>query len=286
MRKTSTRISALAAGLALVLAGCGGEDPAPVATIHPSFSAGTTMARIVEKGEIVIGTKFDQPLFGLRGPDGTPEGFDVEIATLVAAALGLTEDDIRWVETVSANREAFIESRRVDLVVATYSITDERKQRVSFAGPYYVAGQQLMVLADNDEIDGPEDLAGKKVCSVEGSTPAEYIRTNYSDAALVPTDAYSNCLEPLRSKQVDAVTTDNVILSGFVDQNPGEFALVGRPFTAEPYGVGLPKDDAAFRDFVNDVLERAFQDGSWRRAWERTAGTVLPVPEPPALDRY
>ncbi|WP_020576499.1 glutamate ABC transporter substrate-binding protein [Actinopolymorpha alba] len=281
------RLSGIAAAavLALGLAACGGGSGTEVDS-EASFPAGTTMAKLNDAGKITIGTKFDQPLFGLRGPSGKPEGFDVEIGKIIAAKLGIPEDKIEWKETVSANREPFIQKGEVDLVIATYTINDERKQKIDFAGPYYEAGQTIMVLDKNTDIKGPDDLAGKKVCSVEGSTPAENIRTNYPKAELVPTDAYSNCLEPLRSGQVDAMTTDNVILSGFVDQNEGEFKLVGKPFTKEPYGIGLKKGDDKFRKFVNDTLKASEDDGSWKKAWEETAGKVLPTPTPPAIDNY
>ena len=277
----------LAGILALSLAACGDDDDAatPVED-SPSFEAGTKMAELSEAGKITVGTKFDQPLFGLQGPDGTPVGFDVEIAKIIAAKLGIEPGNIEWIETVSANREPFIQDGRVDIVVATYTINDTRKEVIDFAGPYFEAGQTIMVLEENSDINGPDDLAGKTVCSVEGSTPAENIRTTYPEAELELTDAYSNCLEPLRNKQVDAVTTDNVILAGFVDQNEGEFKLVGDPFTEEPYGVGLEKGDDAFRTFINDVLEESYEDDSWDKAWEDTAGAVLDLPEPPAVDRY
>ncbi|MBB5789787.1 glutamate ABC transporter substrate-binding protein [Jiangella mangrovi] len=296
-RSTLRRYSALAATAltaTLVLAACGDDDGGddggdsgsePTAEAG-DFPEGSTMAELAEAGSITVGTKFDQPLFGLVGPDGTPVGFDVEIAKIIAGELGISEDNIEWVETVSANREPFIEDGQVDIVVATYTINDERKQLVDFAGPYFIAGQTIMVLEDNSDINGPDDLAGRRVCSVEGSTPAENIRTNYPEAELFPTGAYSDCLEPLRNGQVDAVTTDNVILSGFVDQNPGEFKLVGDPFTEEPYGIGLTHGDTEFRNWINDVLEESFEDGRWAEAWEETAGAVLETPEPPQVDRY
>jgi len=168
--------------------------------------------------------------------------------------------------------------------VATYTINDERKKVVDFAGPYYEAGQSIMVLKSNTDVKGPEDLRGKQVCSVEGSTPAARIVKDYG-ANLVATDAYSKCLEPLRNGQVIAVTTDNVILAGFVDQNP-EFKLVGEPFTKEPYGIGVKKNDDKLRAFINDVLEDAEKDGTWKRLWQETAGKVLPTPSPPVLARY
>jgi len=278
---------AATAALALVMTACGGEDNAATEVdSNAEFKAGTTMAKLADKGSITIGTKFDQPLFGLRGPSGEPEGFDVEIGKLIAAKLGIKPDKIKWVESVSANRETFIQDGKVDIVVATYTINDDRKQVVDFAGPYFQAGQTILVKEANTDINGPDDLAGKTVCSVEGSTPAANIEATYPDVKLELTDAYSNCLEPLRNDQVDAITTDNVILAGFVDQNEGEFKLVGEPFTEEPYGIGLKKGDTAFRNFLNDTLEESYQDGSWVEAWESTAGTVLDTPEPPAVDRY
>jgi glutamate transport system substrate-binding protein len=290
MRARRWTAAAGALVLAAALAACGDDDgettAEPEVQEEASFDEGTTMAELNEAGAITVGTKFDQPLFGLRGPSGDPEGFDVEIAKIIAAELGIDADGIEWIETVSANREPFIEQGRVDIVVATYTINDTRKEVVSFAGPYYVAGQSILTLADNTDIQGPDDLAGKRVCSVEGSTPAENMRTEYPEAELELTDAYSNCLEPLRNGQVDAVTTDNVILSGFVDQNPGEFELRGDLFTEEPYGIGLDKCDQEFRDFINDTLEAAYEDGRWETAWEGTAGAVLDTPEPPEVDRY
>jgi glutamate transport system substrate-binding protein len=278
----------VAAALAMTACGGGSGTSAGGTTTTPAktFAAGSTMARLSEAKKIKVGTKFDQPLFGLKPPSGDPEGFDTEIARIIASELGIPEDGIEWVETVSANREPFIQGGQVDIVVATYTINDTRKQKVDFAGPYYEAGQSILVLEKNTDIKGPDDLAGKKVCTVSGSTPAKNMTEKYPQAQLQLTDAYSKCLEPLRQGQVDAVTTDNVILSGFMDQNPGEFKLVGEPFTKEPYGIGLKKDDRDFRMFINDVLEASYKDGRWKKAWEDTAGEVLETPEPPKVDRY
>ncbi len=285
---TKTKVAAFGAAAVLVLSACSSDDGGTEEVATGDFPEGSTMAELAEAGEITIGTKFDQPLFGLIGPDGVPVGFDVNIGTIIAGELGISEDNIEWVETVSANREPFIEGGQVDLVVATYTINDERKEVVSFAGPYYNAGQSLMVLADNSDISGPDDLAGKNVCSVEGSTPAANISENYPDANLVLFAAYTDCLEPLRNGQVDVVTTDNVILAGYVDESDGEFAIAGEPFTEEPYGIGLALEDDEFRDWINDVLEEIFEDGRWLEAWnaDGSAGTVLPEPETPAVDRY
>jgi glutamate transport system substrate-binding protein len=287
MKRMRIALVAAAAVSALALAGCaggGGATEEPTAEPAPTFEAGTTMAKLAEAGTITVGTKFDQPLFGLVGPSGVPEGFDVEIAKIIASELGISEDDIKWTETVSANREPFIQNGQVDIVVATYTINDKRKEVVSFAGPYYMAGQSILVLADNDDIESEKDLVGQPVCSVTGSTPAAKLAEIGAEPVL--TDTYTNCLEPLRSGQVVAVSTDNVILAGLAAQNEGEFKVVGEPFTEEPYGIGLAKDDTEFRMWINDVLEEAYADGRYEEAWNKTAGTVLPYVEPPAVDRY
>jgi glutamate transport system substrate-binding protein len=285
--KKGLMISAIALTGVLALSACtNSAETAPEATVEEdvTFEAGTTMAELNEAGEITIGTKFDQPLFGLVGPDGDPVGFDVEIGKLIAAKLGISADNINWTETVSTNREPFLQSGEVDLVIATYTINDKRKEVVSFAGPYYEAGQDILVLEGNPEgIEGPEDLEGVNVCSVSGST-SEANLAEYG-AIVLPAAGYSDCLEPLRSGQVAAVSTDNVILAGLADQNEG-FEVVNNPFTQEPYGIGLALEDDEFRTWINEVLTEAYDDGSWADAWEATAGKVLDLPEPPTVDDY
>ncbi|MGC0273528.1 glutamate ABC transporter substrate-binding protein [Pseudactinotalea sp. Z1739] len=285
MKNTRKTLIALAAAGLLMLTACNGDDGAPEGEpVDPTeFPEGSTMQQLHDQGSITIGTKFDQPLFGLQGPDGTPVGFDVSIGQLVADALGV---EAEFVEAQTPQRENLIENGSVDIVVATYTINDTRKEVVDFAGPYYIAGQSLMVTMDNDEISGDDDLDGKRVCSADGSTPAQNIAENYPEAELVTYGAYTDCLDPLRSGQVDAVTTDNVILAGYVDESPDDFKIVGDLFTEEPYGIGLAKGDDEFRDFINDVIEESYENGNWEAAWENTAGTVLELPEPPAVDRY
>ena len=285
----ATGLAATALALMLLAAACGGDDGGGgQAGEGTTFAEGSTMARLQEAGKVRVGTKFDQPLFGQKNLEGNLEGFDVEIAKIIAGELGIEASGIEWVETVSANREPFIQQDKVDFVVATYTINDKRKQVVDFAGPYYVAGQDIMVKKGNPlGIAGPDDLAGKKVCSVTGSTPAENIRTNYPQAKLTEFDVYSKCAEALKNGQVEAVTTDNVILLGLISQDPEAFELVDKKFTEEPYGIGLKKGDTEFRNFINDTLDKLYQDGRWLAAWDATAGKVATEkPTPPPVDRY
>ena len=281
---------ALAAAFALSLSACGGGSdsitPGAVDTAA-SFPAGSRMAEIQSSGKLTVGTKFDQPLFGLKGLSGKPEGFDVEIAKILAAKLGIPADKIEFVESVSANREPFLQQKRVDLVVATYTINDKRDKVVDFAGPYFLAGQDILVAKGNPKgITGPESLKGKRTCSVSGSTPAQTVQEKYGlvpgqDLQLV--DVYTKCRDALANGQFDAVTTDNVILAGYVDAAPDKFELVGKPFTEEPYGIGLPEGQEDFCAFINKTLTESVADGSYAKAFTSTVGKIIPeVPTLPA----
>lgn len=264
-------------------AGTGSEGAAPV--VEP----GSSVAAIKDKGKITIGVKYDVPLFGLKNPTtGDIEGFDIEIGKLITEAIFGDDTKVEFVEAVSKNREPFIQDGKVDLVISTYTINDARKEVVDFAGPYYVAGQDILVKADDDSVKGVEDLNGKKVCSVTGSTSLTNVQEKAPQADVsVVFDKYSLCVEALNDGRVQAVTTDNIILLGFVADSDGELKIVDNPFTEEPYGIGLKKGDTALRDFVNDVLEQSYADGSWKEAFDRTVGeSGQEAPTPPPVDRY
>ncbi|MDQ1482475.1 MAG: glutamate transport system substrate-binding protein [Actinomycetota bacterium] len=271
---------------ALAVSGCGsgtsGNAGAPKVANKPSFEAGTTMATIAAHGTMKVGTKFDQPGFGLKGLNGKVEGFDVEVAKIIAGALGVSADKIEYVESPSKVREELIEKGTVDLVAATYTINDKRKKRITFAGPYYVAGQQLMVKTANTKLKGPADLKAnpdQKVCSVTGSTPSEQIKPYLaSPGQLVLFDVYDKCANALRTDQVAAVTTDNVILLGFVSKSKGTFKLVGSQFTKEPYGIGIKKGDVKFCEFIDKTLKANV--AAYKKAWADTAGKAAGATTP------
>lgn len=238
--------------------------------------------------KIIIGTKFDQPGLAAKLPDGSMAGFDVDVATYVAGRLGYAPDQIEWKEAPSPQRETLIQNGQVDYIVATYSITDSRKAKVGFAGPYLITGQGLLVRADNTDVTGPASLENnKKLCSVTGSTPAQNIKKQYPRVQLQQFDTYSACLEALRNGIVDALTTDEVILAGYAAQYPGVFKLAGEPFTEERYGIGLHKEDLELRSQVNDAIEEMIASGAWHAAFERNLGPAgLTAPTPPEVDRY
>jgi glutamate transport system substrate-binding protein len=288
MRFSRTKAAVAAVGLSLVLAGCGGdggETDVEVAE-NPEFESGTKMAEIADRDSVKIGVKYDQPGIGFLEPGADePSGFDIEIGKILAGELGVAPEDIEWVETVSENREPFLQNDRVDMVLASYSITDERRQVVGQAGPYYVTGQQLLVREeDKDKITTPEDTKGLKVCSVTGSTSLQRMEDEYG-ASPVPFATYSECVDQLENGTVDAVTTDGAILLGYAAENPDELEVVGEPFSEERYGVGYNKQATEMCQFITDTLQKAMDDGTWAEAFEATLGeSGVETPEPPEMD--
>jgi glutamate transport system substrate-binding protein len=224
-------------------------------------------------GAYKIGIKYDQPGLGLK--DGAKyTGLDVDVAKYVAKELGHAEGDITWVQAPSPQRETLISTGQVDLVVATYSITDERKTKVTFAGPYFVAGQDLLVKEGDTSITGPDTLKGKKLCSVKGSTPASNLKKKYPDVQLQEYDTYTNCVEALVGGAVDALTTDNTILAGYASQPAykGKLKVVGKTFSTENYGIGLKKGDTATCEKVNAALKKMVDSGDWQKAVDANLG--------------
>jgi len=294
MRSKTRATLAVLGALALALPACGGDDDesggsgpeAPVVE-SPDFPEGSQMAEFADAGEITIGTKYDQPGTGFLEPgEDTPSGFDVKMAEYVAGQLGIAPEDINWEETVSDNREPFLQNGTVDLVLASYSITPERRAIVGQSGPYYATGQQLLVREEDAEsITGPDALGDIKVCSVTGSTSLDTVETEYG-AQPVPFDTYSACVRQLQNETVDAVTTDGAILLGFAAQDPDNLEVVGEPFSEELYGIGyFPADDTEMCQFLSDTISQAVDDGYWQDAFDATLGEAgVDAPEAPTPD--
>ncbi|WP_447949539.1 glutamate ABC transporter substrate-binding protein [Microbacterium aurum] len=229
-------------------------NPWTVAT-DVTLDGSPTFEKMTGADKVVIGVKNDQPGLGYEdAATGTRSGFDIDIARWIAASLGFDEDKIEYQTIPSANREQAIVNGDIDYYVGTYSITDKRKEQIDFAGPYFITGQGLLVAKDNTDINGPDDLAGKIVCSVTGSTPLQRIRDEYNPGDTVEYDTYSQCVEQLKAGSVDAITTDEAILAGYVAQEPDALKIAGEPFSEERYGVGLPKGDTVLKDHINALF--------------------------------
>ncbi|GHF26156.1 ABC transporter substrate-binding protein [Streptomyces mashuensis] len=288
------------AALVLPVAACGREGSPPVKGPRPEqlpvyrvatgfqLPGSSVWEAARRRGHLVVGAKEDQPYLGEKDPaTGTYSGFDIEIAKMLAASLGFDPKTVVFRTIASANRETALQNGQIDYYVGTYTINDLRKRQVGFAGPYYIAGQSLLIRKDEKGIDGPQDLAGKRVCSAAGSTPLQRLQREYPRARAVAYDTYSICVDNLISLQVDAVTTDDTILMGYAAKAPDVLRVVGRPFSREPYGIGVPRSDTALRLALDDALEQHEKNGDWKKAYDATLGlSGVPAPAPPPVDRY
>lgn len=281
-------IIAMLATVALIAA-CGDDDDdddtggtattAPTQAAAPTFAADSTMAKIVQKGKLTVGVKFDQPGFGLKDPvSGKVDGFDVQMAKEIGKALGLKEDQIEFVEAVSANRIPFLQEDKVDLVIATMTINADRKQQIDFSRPYYLAGQSILVKKDNTTIKSVDDLNGKNVCSVQGSTSEKNIQTKAPQANLLSLTGYAACVDSMKSGRVEAVSTDDIILAGFAASD-NTLKLVGGQFTQEPYGIGVKKGKTDFVQFIDALLAKELSDGTWDKIYDKYLGKVEGLPK-------
>lgn len=284
LRTKSRSLVAVLAGMALIgalVTACGSSGP-------------RSLLDDIESGSVILGTKYDQPGLGLRHPDKSMSGFDVDVSKYVvnhiAEQNGWAAPKIIWRETPSAQRETLIGNGEVDIITATYSINPSRAKKVDFAGPYLVIRQGLLVRADDHDLTQLTDLnKGKKLCSVSGSTSAQNVKAQLPGVQLQEFDSYSSCVEALHQKKVDALTTDETILAGFAQLYDGEFRVVdmtypkdvcingklkkaGTPFSTEHYGIGLAKGDDASRAAINAALENMISSGAWRQALADSIG--------------
>jgi glutamate transport system substrate-binding protein len=226
------------------------------------------MGKIQQKGEITIGVKYDVAPFGFKNTrTGDIEGFDVDLGKAVADKLGVRT---KLVEAISDNRIPFIKDGTVDLVLSTMTINPERAQEIGFTDPYFIAHGRVLVPKDS-KIAGVADLAGRKVCTALGSTYEETLKKQAPKSDLKLVDAYSDCLELLQNGAVDAISTDDVILTGMIIQDDS-LKLVGNELTTEPYGGGFKKGDTAFAEFLDGVLAEYKSDGRWKTSYDKWLG--------------
>jgi glutamate transport system substrate-binding protein len=268
------RLVATTCAAVLLLASCAGGDES------------TMVGKVSSNDRMTVAVSFDQPGMAVRRLDGSYRGFDVDVAKFIANELGVSEKNITWKEAQPGNRETLLTSGEADMVVSTYSITDKRKEIVDFVGPYFVAGQDLLVRMNETRIDGPKSLnASLRLCSTAGSTSAAYVKEQFAkDVNLVEYAKFSDCVTALLADNVDAVTTDDVLLAGYAAQNPELLRVVGDPFSKEEYGVGLHRDDPSSKAKVHAALQKMIDTGAWRKSLETNIGSSgYKIPDPPKL---
>ena len=299
--------AAVAAVAALVVAGCadsGSAPPPPVpgqadTSAYDQIIAGSPVAdaaaipagswadTVKQRGKLIRGGTDQGAIFSLKDPaTGKVTGFDAGLAAMLSHYItGKTTDDaVELVLTSVDTRETLIQNKTVDAVVATYTITEPRAQKVAFAGPYYSSGDAIMVKADNTTITKVDDLNGKNVATESNSTAALALKQYAPQANVLLFQEDAQCVAAVQQGRADAYVLDQGILVSDASTNP-QVKVVGQPFTQEPYGVGLPLTDPSAKQFVNDWLNKIYADGSWAKLWQATIGTVVKdqPPSPPKI---
>ncbi|QOS98346.1 glutamate ABC transporter substrate-binding protein [Brevibacterium sp. JNUCC-42] len=267
----------LGVGLALMLSAtaltaCGSSKPQDGASSDGKTATTGTVDKIKERGKYVVGVKYDLNLFGLKDPaSGNVEGFDIDIAKAIAKKILGDENKIELKEVTSKTRIPMLKNGEIDSIIATMTITDERKKEVDFSDAYFMAGQSFLVKKDST-IKGLEDFTkGKKVVTAKGSTSAKNVRENAPEAEVLEFENYAEAFTALKAGQGDALTTDNALLYGMAKQDPN-FRVVEETFTEEPYGIALPKGDTEFVTLVNDLLKEMKQNGEYDKIYEKWIG--------------
>ncbi len=259
------------------------------ASLHPgplpppgAMPPDSTMAAIAERGRLIVGVDQNSSPFGSRNPStGNLEGFDIDVAHEMARAIfgDPAKIDLRVLD--ATQRESALMSGQVDIVVRTYSITCDRKLKVDFSTTYYLANQKILVLKGSG-IDSAAALAGKRVCAVRGTTSLSRLFTLDPRPRVFATPTWTDCLVMLQQGQVDAISTDDAVLAGLVEQDESNVEMVGDSMGIEPYGVGIAKKHDDLVRFVNGVLEQMRTDGTWERLYDNDLRERLgPSPGPP-----
>jgi glutamate transport system substrate-binding protein len=308
--KRRTAVAATVAAIAMSLTACSGEasqeqqeqDELQESVGDYSLEQAENLPAglikdIADKGQLVVGVKYDQPLIGqLDTATDKVEGFDAEMARLLTQYIFGSVDEegedanLKFVETTSQNRETYINDGTVDMVIASYSMYPERLEKFDFAGPYFNTGQNVMVQASNTDINSVADLAGRDVCIAEGSGSIDNLKAENPEAKITPLADYAACAQALENGQTDAVSTDETILYGFTVDKPDTYRVLDSAniFTEEPYGVGMKLGQTDARLFVDDMIDAITANGDWKKAFDLTFGDAgMPMPaQLPVPDRY
>ena len=278
-----SRLNKLATALCMALAVVAGSSARAA-----DFPPGSKMAQLAQAGKIKVGVQTQYPLIGMKTLSGY-EGFDVEIARLLAAKLGIAKDNIEFVPVTTPTREPFLEQQKVDMVIAAYTITPNREKVIDFAGPYLPSPSGIMVKAGNPlGIKTMDDLIGKHLCGPSGSNQESYISAHFPEVrkTMVLFDSSAKCAQAVINGQADASTTEVAILAALAKQNEGQLQVLGINYDMSLYGIGLTKtEDKTFCKWINTALTELVKDGSWAKAYNDTIGTVVPggAPKPPEV---
>jgi putative glutamine transport system substrate-binding protein len=272
MMKTLTGMT-LTAVMAVSLVACaGGTKSAGQDPKQGSQPAAGPVEQIKARGKLVAGVKYDLNLFGLKDPaSGKVEGFDIDLTKAIAKKIFGDETKLELKEVTSKTRIPMLKNGEIDMIVATMTITEDRKKEIDFSDVYFMAGQSLLVKKDS-KINGLADLTkGTKVVTAKGSTSTANIREKSPDTQVLEFENYAEAFTAMKAGQGDALTTDNALLYGMAKQDPN-YRVVNETFTEEPYGIGMRKNEDELVKLVNSVLKEMKENGEYDKLYEKWIG--------------
>ncbi|MGK5553626.1 glutamate ABC transporter substrate-binding protein [Actinomadura kijaniata] len=267
--------------------GAGGgakDDLVAAAPVAANLPAGSTMEKIRKRGQLLVGGSLDAPLLSQQNPATKQvEGLDADFGRLLAKYI-IGKPNVKIVNSASETREALLSNGTVDVVLQTYSITPERARQVAFAGPYYSSGLVIATKKGTTGIAAPADLKGKTVIAGANTPAIPAIKKAAPDAKIVTFGSDPECVQALKQGRGDAYVQDEAVLLATAKQDP-TVQIQGKPFTSDPYGIGLKHGDTQMKQFVNDWLKQIQASGLWAKVWKNSIGTVVPgeAPQPPAI---
>lgn len=253
----------------------------------PTFPPDSTMAKIQKRGEVVVGVKYDVPMFGQKNPlTGQLQGYEIDIAKQLGRDLFGADGHVKFIEAPGPVREQFVVQYKADMVISTYTITEPRLKTVAFAGPTYESKQAIVVKSDNktfgNSIPNFGALNGHTVCVVSGSVSNMLLLKDAPQAKITALSANPDCAKAVRQGRVEAFATDDALLIGFVNETPKELRFVDNAGgNEEPYGIGINKDSLDLCRWVNERLLAMSKDGYLEKSFAATIGTVTQRKLPP-----
>lgn len=230
-----------------------------------------TLQDVKRRAKLIAGVKTDYPPLGFLDKKGVNKGFDIDIAKALSKELFGNEEAIQFVPVTSGNRIPFLTSKKIDIIVATFTITEERKEQVNFSIPYFVTAQLILVRGDSN-ITKYQDLAGKKVATIRGSTGDIAIGELVPTAERVRFERIFEALQALKERRVEAFVEDYVLLFNLLQKNPGLKMASLQPFRPARYGLAVRKGDKEWLDFINSTLAKMKETGEYEKLLEKWFG--------------
>jgi ABC-type amino acid transport substrate-binding protein len=230
----------------------------------------SALPEIKKRGKLVVGVKTDFPPFGSVDAAGKNIGFDVDVSYELAKALFGDPNKIELVSVTSGNRIPYLQSGKIDIIVATVTVTDERRKVVEFSEPYFLSGE-LILVPKASTVNDVKDLNGKKVAIIQGAITDQDLAELAPQATRLKYGKVTEAMLAVKAGHADGFVQDDILILKLVKDNP-DMRVAGKPFMPRPYGIAVRKGDTEFIQWVNTQLKRMQSDGTYERIWKRHLG--------------